>query len=52
MQGLFDILRGAESKSAKAEVEAKAEDDSTAPQIVNGRLLVFKKFAKGHHSEF
>lgn len=52
MQGLFDILRGSENKAAEAEVEAKDDSDEIAPHIANGRLLVFKKFAKGHHSEF
>ena len=51
MQGLFDILSGAKGKSAEAEAEPKTDADEIAPHIGNGRLLVFKKFANGHHSE-
>ncbi|KAF8603712.1 alpha/beta-hydrolase [Ceratobasidium sp. AG-I] len=51
MQGLFDILSGAEGKSAEAEAEPKADAGEIAPHIGNGRILVFKKFANGHHND-
>lgn len=52
MLGLFHILSGTAGKSAEADTESKANADETAPHIANGRLLIFKKFTNGHHSEF
>ncbi|KAF8686306.1 Serine aminopeptidase, S33 [Rhizoctonia solani] len=49
MRGLFDILRGAEDGPKEEETE---EDKIVLQATDSKRLLVFKKFSNGHHSEY
>lgn len=48
MRGLFDILRGAGGKSE----EESGEEDKVVLKAPNKRMLTFRKFPNGHHSEW
>jgi fermentation-respiration switch protein FrsA (DUF1100 family) len=48
MQGLFEILSGAESQPKK---KGGKESTADAANKANKRLMVFKKLPGGHHSK-